>query len=312
MNMENKKKKFGIYFLLVAIVGGVVFLMHVYFLKNRKFTPSSFKVNYNMLDPGIGLYDQKDLIVNIQPLRDQWKELENEDNISIYLEILNTGANLSVNKDVKIFPASLMKIPIAMAVMKKIEKGQWSMDKDFVLEDREKNAIFGKLYREQVGSRFTTEKLLNEMLINSDNTARNIFVKYLTLEDIDNVLEHIGMEYDYRNDGQISAKKYSIFWRSLFESTYLSPDSSQLLIAIMSKSGASNYLSQGIAQDTKFSHKIGVLYNEGIFADSGIVYLSQRPYILTVMVKNKNQQEAEIIMKNISQKAYEYISQYGK
>lgn len=310
--MENKKKKFGIYFLLVAIVGGVVFLMHVYFLKNRKFTPSSFKVNYNMLDPGIGLYDQKDLIVNIQPLRDQWKELENEDNISIYLEILNTGANLSVNKDVKIFPASLMKIPIAMAVMKKIEKGQWSMDKDFVLEDREKNAIFGKLYREQVGSRFTTEKLLNEMLINSDNTARNIFVKYLTLEDIDNVLEHIGMEYDYRNDGQISAKKYSIFWRSLFESTYLSPDSSQLLIAIMSKSGASNYLSQGIAQDTKFSHKIGVLYNEGIFADSGIVYLSQRPYILTVMVKNKNQQEAEIIMKNISQKAYEYISQYGK
>lgn len=165
-------------------------------------------------------------------------------------------------------------------------------------------------YKKTAGTTFTLSELLDEMLINSDNTARNLIVNEMKLENLDDVLDHLGIEFDYKNDGQISAKKYSIFWRSLFNSSYLAPENSQKLIEIMSRSSAYEYLAGSIPEEVKFSHKIGVLYGEGIYADSGIVYISNRPYILTVMVRGQSQSEAQKTMKEISEKVYRYVSEY--
>lgn len=283
----------------------------LYFSRKSSAGQHEFQKKYPFLSPERGFYGQKDLIVNIQPIRDEFNEIGKDQGISIYFEFLNTGANIAVNKDVKIWPASLMKIPIAIAVMKKVEEREWNMNKDFILENIDKNPIFGSLYLKPSGTHLSLEELLNELLINSDNTARNIFVRNLSLDNIDNVLDHLGIEYDYKNDEQISAKKYSIFWRSFFTSSYLAPENSQKLIEIMSRSSATQYLAQGIPdKQIKFSHKIGVLYDESTYADSGIVFIPNRPYILTVMVAGHSQSEAEAIMKEISQKAYQYVSEY--
>jgi len=44
---------------------------------------------------------------------------------SVYFEYLPTGANISINKDAEFFPASLLKVPVAMAIAKKIDKREW-------------------------------------------------------------------------------------------------------------------------------------------------------------------------------------------
>jgi D-alanyl-D-alanine carboxypeptidase len=54
--------------------------------------------------------------------------LASKKSISIYYEQLNSGANISVNKDLRLWPASLTKLPVALVVMKKIESGGWSED----------------------------------------------------------------------------------------------------------------------------------------------------------------------------------------
>lgn len=269
-----------------------------------------FQERYPLLDPGRGIYAQDDLIVNVQPLRDKLNKIGQDADISIYFELLNTGANIAVNKDVKIWPASLMKIPIAMAVMKKVENGQWSVDEEFTLEEGDKNNIFGDLYKKPSGTRLKLKELLDELLINSDNTARNIFARALELDDFGAVIDHLGIEFDYVDDDQITAKRYSIIWRSLFTSSYLSPENSEKMIEIMSRSSATMFSAQSIPREIKFSHKIGVLYDKNIYADSGIVYIPSRPYILTVMIKNKSQHEAEKIMKDISENTYRYVSEY--
>lgn len=275
-----------------------------------KLVESEFSEKFSLLNPNREFYNPRDLIVNIQPLRDQLNEIGKDPNVSIYFEFLNTGANIAVNKDLQVWPASLMKIPIAMATMKKVERGEWRMDRDFVMEENDKNSIFGELYKNQDGTHFSLEELLNVMLINSDNTARNIIARNLDMYDFKDVIDHIGVDFDYNKDDQISAKRYSVVWRSLFNATYLTPENSQKLIEIMSKSSAKNYLALNLPSSIKFSHKIGVLYDEMTFADSGIVYIPNRPYILTVMIQNHSQAEAEDIMKNISEKVYQYIFQY--
>lgn len=314
--MEQKKiflKKYPNWLMAVAIIFLVMSnLLTLLILrpKNSGGKNPQAQINYPLLNPSQAYYDKKDLIVNIQPLRDQLNEIGKDRNISIYFELLNTGANVAVNKDVAIWPASLMKIPIAMAAMKKVEKGEWQMNTNFVLKEEDKNSIFGELYKKSSGTHFTLEELLNEMLIDSDNTARNIIVRNLALQDFGDVIDHIGVDFDYRKDDQISAKRYSVVWRSLFNSTYLTPENSQKIIQIMLKSSARDFLAQGIPNSVDFSHKIGVLYDEMTFADSGIVYVPNRPYILTVMVGGYNEEEARAIMKDISEKVYRYISQY--
>lgn len=310
-SQKAKNKKCLVITILFLVVFSLTTVCFFYCYQRKESEWHKFHEKYPLLSPERGFYNQKDLIVNIQPLRDEFDAIGKDRGVSIYFEFLNTGANIAVNKEVKIWPASLMKIPIAMAVMKKVENKKWELNKSFILEEKDKNSIFGLLYKKPAGSTFSLEELLGEMLINSDNTARNIFARNLSSEDIDDVLDHLGIEYDYKNDEKISAKKYSIFWRSLFTSSYLAPENSSKLIEIMSQSSAAQYLAQGISdKQIKFSHKIGVLYDENTYADSGIVFISNRPYILTVMVDGHSQSEAGAIMKEISEKAYRYVSEY--
>jgi hypothetical protein len=80
-----------------------------------------------LIDPARPLYSDENLVTNIEPLRKFLKSLPEREkdkaDISIYFEVLTTGANVSVNADLKLWPASLAKLPLAMVVMKKIEEG---------------------------------------------------------------------------------------------------------------------------------------------------------------------------------------------
>src|SRR3989344_734043 len=77
---------------------------------------------YNLLNPTRKFIKQEDLIINFQPLRDYLNDkYEADQNVSIYFEYLPTGSNIVISKDAEFYPASLLKVPIAMAVAKKIE-----------------------------------------------------------------------------------------------------------------------------------------------------------------------------------------------
>lgn len=313
INTSQKKYRYAILILtlLVVIFAAVSgWAVWRYGPSGANFNISELKNRYPLLDPAQGIYNKKDLIVDFQPLRDQLNEIGQNQNVSIYFEYLPTGANIVVNRDLALWPASLMKIPIALAVMKKIEKGEWKLTNELVLFNEDKDIRFGNLHKEPTGSRLTIEKLLEEMLTNSDNTARQMFIRNLDLIEVADVIEHLGLEDIFNADKQVTAKKFSIFWRALFVSTYLSPEYSQKLIEIMAKSQFGGYLAKGLPDGITFSHKIGVDAVNNVFSDSGIVYQPDRSYILTVMIQEPDGQKARALMKEISEKIYSYVANY--
>src|SRR6185436_4030107 len=81
---------------------------------------------YPLLDPARELIPQSNYIINIQDLRNYLHGIENQypDSVSIYYEQLNSGANISVNKNLRLFPASLSKLALALIVAKKVEQGK--------------------------------------------------------------------------------------------------------------------------------------------------------------------------------------------
>jgi beta-lactamase class A len=125
---------------------------------------------------------EEDIITTLQPIREKFRDIvakEGPNSISIYFEYLSTGANISINPDLRILPASLIKVPLAMAVMKKIELGDWNLDNELVLMKEDRDINWGEVYKRPIGSTITIRELIEEMLLNSDNTAYHILYRNL-------------------------------------------------------------------------------------------------------------------------------------
>lgn len=267
---------------------------------------------YEFLDPTRELYEKKDLIINIQPLRDELNEIaKNNPDISIYFEYLLTGANITVNKDAEFWPASLLKVPVAMAAVKKIENGIWKWKNELVIMPSDKNERFGELYKQPIGTRLAIEELIKLVLTESDNTANFILVRNLEPSEFQDIYNHLGLIDFMSNNGKISAKKYSIIFRALYNASYLSEENSQKLLSLMTETKFKEYIGSGLPKDIKFSHKIGISDDKEVFLDSGIVYLPKRPYMLTVMINTKDINLAQKQMKEVSEKVYNYIASYS-
>ena len=270
---------------------------------------------YPLIDVARQYVSQQDFVVNTTDLRDKMLDIVNaepDNTVSVYFEFLNTGANISLNPDATFYPASLVKLASAMAVMKKVEDGTWSLDSRLVLSDQDKDSRFGTLYQEPTGTSFSIRELLMHLLIDSDTTAHNMFMRNLSSDDLANLEDAIGLDSLFDDSGDVSAKEYSRMFRALYSSSYLHRSNSEQLLSWLSQSSFNEYLQSGVPSGVTFAHKIGEDDVSNTYLDSGIVYTAQRPYLITVMINGHSKADAENIMKQLSQDAYQYVSTYQK
>lgn len=302
-------RKRGVFALFLGSI--LVSSLGAYYLgKSTQLYPLD-QFQFLFLNPVRKFLDPKDLIVNVQPLRDYLNtHYEADSNISMYFEYLPTGASISINKDVEFYPASLLKIPVAIAVAKKIDKGEWAWDNKLVLMATDKDDKFGTLYKESTGSIYTIEELVRRSLVDSDNTAHFILIRNLETSEVESAYAHMGLDGFLETDGGMSAKRYSVILRALYNASYLSEENSEKLISFLSQEPFREYLGSGLPKTITFAHKIGIDTSRKVYLDSGIIYLGRRPYILIVMIKQKTQEQAQEIMKNISEKVYTYVKDY--
>lgn len=280
---------------------------------------------YPLLDPGAVTVSEQDLFVRFQPLRQALLNqlAEHQDfYVGLYFEYLPTGANIVVNNDRAMWPASLIKIPVAMAVMKKVERGEWKLDNQLVILDEDKDASFGDLYKEPTGTTLTIRDLLHATLVESDNTAHFVLLRNLDADELEDVFIHLGLETILEDlkkkpeaeseDNRMTAKTYSVFFRSLYNATYLSVENSQLFLQFLTE-GPEEYSRSGVPAEIVFAHKTGIRSEDRVWADAGIIYLDRRPYLLTIMLEQKDkeqeidQEQVSFMFKDIASQVYTYV-----
>ena len=312
-NPQNKIWKYAIIFLVFLFLTSLGFNAHLFLRERRSIETNIEKVNdkYNLLNPARKFVKQEDLIINFQPLRDYLKDkYEKDSNVSIYFEYQPTGSNISLNNDAEFYPASLLKVPVAMAVARKIEKGEWKWNNELVLMSTDKDDKFGTLYREPTTSTHTIEDLVERSLSESDNTAHFMLVRNLEMKEVQEVYDHMGLPGFLKTEGSLSAKKYSVMFRALHNPSYLTEDNSQKLLSYLANSPFDDYIQSILPKDIIFAHKIGVDVEKKVYLDSGVIYAQNRPYIITIMTKNKDGKNAKKIMADISEKVYNYVKEY--
>ena len=281
---------------------------------------------FPLLDPGASEVHQNDLLVRFQPLREKLiaEYTNNPDfTIGLYFEYLPTGSNISVNNDVAMWPASLIKIPVAMAAMKKVENGVWQLNNELVILDEDKDSSFGQLYKQPTGTTLSIESLLRASLVDSDNTAHFVLLRNIDAPELEDVFFHLGLDdflASFKNspkaqteDNRMTAKTYSVFFRSLYNATFLSAENSEQFLDFLTD-GRHEYARLGLPDDIVFAHKTGIRADAGVWADSGIVYAKRRPYLLTIMLEKRdpksaiNETDAAALFKTISAEIYSYVT----
>lgn len=305
---QNINKKF-IYSIIFVLLISNIFFIYKYFNSNHE---NILIGHYKFLDPTREFTSPENYLVNIETLRTYLRELGEQypDSISIYYENINSGANISINKDLRLFPASLSKLVQAILIMRKIEISKMTLDQELKALPSDISSDSGNLYQ-TIGDRsISVDELLKELLVNSDNTAQNIFKHYLDFSDYADFQNKTGLQDLYNSEGFISAKEYTRILRVLYTSNFLEPENSEKILKLMAESKFKEYLSQGIPEDVVFAHKYGENKDYSIFADSGIVYVPNKPYFISVIIKGKDsgietRNWAKSLMKEISTRAYE-------
>lgn len=306
--------------LLVALVAVVGWAMH----NDRAYQRYvQERINeYPLIDTARNFIGQEHFIVNIQPLREKIRAMVEEfeaegGDVSLYFEFLNTGANISINPDKRIYPASLAKVPIAMAAMKKVQNGEWKLSNELVLMEDDRDTRSGaegaRLGERPVGTRFTIEELLRELLVNSDNSAYFMLLRNISKAELNEFLENTGLENLFTDEGKISSKEYSRILRSLYTSSFLSRANSQQILEWLDEGAFDKYLAGSIPEPVTFSHKYGAKVELGVYADSGIAYLPNRPYLVSIMVQGRvgnsqaEEERAARLMRGVSKEIYDYL-----
>lgn len=308
-------KKF--FWMTIALLT-VVFLLILSFdfYGGRSNDGENYQNPYPFVDVARSIVGQEHFFSTIEPLRADLKstveKYEKEGaRIGLYFEFLNTGSNVSINQESRFWPASLSKMPSALAVMKKVENGEWKLSNELVLFEEDKDERFGDLYKRPTGTRFTIEELLKRVLVNSDNTAHRILVRNLASEDYTEIFDALGMRELFDAEYKITAKEYSRIFRALYSASYLNRESSEKILRWLSETKFSEFLSTGVPVEVPFAHKIGEEDSDGVYLDSGIAYVPNRPYLITIMVEIKGsegRERAKEIMKEVSELSYNYVS----
>ncbi len=270
---------------------------------------------YRFISPLRALIGQEHFVTTLEPLRTDLRELLARQPLraSVYIEFLNTGANISLNPDERYWPASLAKVPIAIATMRAVDSKLWSLQTGLTITEADRDSTSSELYRLPPGTTVTVQNALETLLIHSDNTAYRLLLRTLPPGSLAEMMEGVGLDQLFDTDGRISAREYSRLLRTLYTSSYLNEGSSQYLLELMDRSAFNFFLRHEIPDSVPFSHKWGSFPLDHTYSDAGIAYLPDRPYLITVMTQGNatpdERRQVQALMHQISKLTFDFFSQ---
>jgi beta-lactamase class A len=314
-------KQYSNLLLLLLFFFGTIFFAYSYFsvksdYQNLTKEIGEFENRFELLSPSIAklntdafLEKQKTSSINYWELKEQiLKQIEKapDSNYGIYFEDLSTGSWIGINEKEQFYPRSLFKVPLMVALLKKVEEGEISLDQKVKISLNDIDNDYTNIGINQVGIEFSVEELLKRMIQESDNTAmRALANNFVTDEDYVRTIGMMGL-YNTQEEQSISAREFSNMFRSLYFSTYLRRPFSELALSILVGTKFYSQLPAGLPENVLISHKIGFDYEKGYFHDCGIIYLPSKHYLLCVMSSNTSPENADEMISSISRIVYEY------
>jgi beta-lactamase class A len=244
--------------------------------------------------------------------------LGNAEDISVYFRDLNTGHWTGVNEDLKYEPGSLLKVVVMVGTLKHaLLQPDILTEKLSYRSPLEETQYFKPRKTLQVGPQ-SVQNLLESMIVYSDNGAADTL---LSNPQINNSFQSAYKTFllpsisSPTTTDYMSPRGYSVVFRTLYDSTYLTWDLSNQALEFLSRTDFKNGLVAGIPSNIPVAHKFGEHTTEsesGIalnkqLHDCGIIYYPNKPYLLCIMTRGQDYTKLENVIQELSSVAYTFV-----
>ena len=218
--------------------------------------------------------------------------------------------------------ASLIKVPIMMAVLDHVERHELVLD-DVIPIPSENHVDFSVITEQQLNEG-TIYELLVWMIITSDNTATNVLIDTIGMEALNRYFRKIGLMHtalqrkmmDFARleggfDNVTTARDMAYLFTRIYRQDLISAPYSTLAIDVLSRQRVHESLKRYLVEDVHIAHKTGGL--DSVDHDVGIVFNDVNDYIIGVFVTEvANNDEARKFIGRISKAVYEqFVTQKG-
>jgi beta-lactamase class A len=233
--------------------------------------------------------------------------------IAVYFRDLNNGLAFGVNEHEKFIPASLLKVPVMMTYYYEAEKDPMLLLKKLRLDEHYGPPQVGTQHivpeeEIQVGKEYAIEDLIRGIIFYSDNQAVTLLIKHISAPSLRKLYYMLGVDDRVLRgpDGRLSVHEYAKFFRILFNASYISPQSSEKALKLLTQTKFNNGLVAGVPEGVVVAHKFGEGGDEQEHQihDCGIVYYPDHPYLLCVMTRGKSITTLEATIAEISHFVY--------
>lgn len=132
--------------------------------------------------------------------------------VGVYVRHLGTGAAFSLRADEPWYLASGIKVPVAIAVLQKTERGELGLESRLRLEATDRVDGTGRTHQHPTHAHLRVDYLLEQMLVYSDNTATDLLIRHVGLEDVNRWARRLsGWDFRITTMADVRRKTYGAF-----------------------------------------------------------------------------------------------------
>lgn len=238
--------------------------------------------------------------------------LAQEGQFGVYVIDLVTGEHTGVNMDQPFRAASTFKLPVAMYLLDQVGQGLISLEEkvEFQEDDREEGA--GILHLTLPGDSFTIAYLIEVMIVHSDNIALKMLLRHFDRANVYAYMRHLGgsvLFYDAESWGT-TPREMGDYLHAVYNGQGLSdPAQGAWLLEVLSKTTNADRIAAGVPPHVRVAHKVGTLH--GVVNDVGLVFASQRPFLLSVLSEGADMGEAPQAISDLTRLVYTFLNGLG-
>ena len=247
-----------------------------------------------------------------------------QDKLGLVIRRMGTQKTLIINGD-RVFPsASVIKMAALWEFYRRVNEGSLHEEEPFILRDSMKVGETpydtGVLRDFHDGIQLTLEDVVTMMVVMSDDTATNILLDLLGIDQINQTMRKLGlkgtrvqrrmMEYDKVRagiDNETSATEMDLLFQEIFAGTKLQPACHAKMQGILCKQRYHDSIPRYFPEDMKIAHKTGTIGEFGLEHDVGVICGKNNEPILGVSAFSQHLDNAADVIGHIAKIAFEEL-----
>lgn len=238
-----------------------------------------------------------------------------EGEVCVSVRMVDGSGGFDFNGSEAVQSASMIKLLVLAEYLDQVDSGEVSPTETYELADEDVVSGSGTMQDDRPGTVYTLDEVARRMIYQSDNTATNVLIDRLGMEDIAEKRDELGLDGTQlthklmlsasdNSHNQISANDAALILGRIANNALASEKACDRAEEFLLEQEDDEGLAEGLPEGVAFGHKTGTV--DYVRHDGGIVY-AKHPYVICVLTDGLGYDTANDLMAQISAAVYDAL-----